>query len=298
MSSFHQIIDKIGDELNIKVTHLSDNWVIVLEKDRQIHYIEGHKFDLNNHAIGNIIDDKGLFYDILKYKQIPCCFHKVIFKNYDKNEVESFFFEHHQEIIVKGNVGTCGKLVFKICDLDTLFKTIDYLFRSQYSVSLCPYYDIENEYRVILLNKEIRLLYGKRKPLIIGDGKSNVQSLLEKNNLHLRTKIIDEKYIPKKNEIVELDFRFNLSCGGTLFWEIDEELRKKIENLAFKVVSELNISFASVDIIYTKNHELLVLEANSGIMMTNLIKLNGDKGYNIAYNLYKEAIELMFRKKE
>ena len=69
MQEFNNLIKEICDELNINITLLSDNWLTVLEKDNNINYIQGYKFGLNNHALGNIIDDKGLFYDLLTYKK-------------------------------------------------------------------------------------------------------------------------------------------------------------------------------------------------------------------------------------
>ena len=78
---------------------------------------------------------------------------------------------------------------------------------------------------------------------------------------------------------------------------IDNDLKNKIENLALKVTNSLNITFASIDIIHTTDNKLLVLEGNSGIMMKNFIKQNKD-GYYIAYNLYRDAIKLMFNIKE
>ena len=87
MKEFNKIIKKIGEELGIKVTLLSDDWLTILEKDNKIHYIQGYKFDLNNHGIGNILDDKGLFFDLLRYKKIPIIEHLVIFQDYDKKKV-------------------------------------------------------------------------------------------------------------------------------------------------------------------------------------------------------------------
>ena len=63
--------------------------------------------------------------------------------------------------------------------------------------------------------------------------------------------------------------------------------------IATLVTKKLDISFASVDIIYTKDNKLLVLEANSGVMMDNYIK-QCSNGYTNAYNVYKEAIKIMF----
>lgn len=50
------------------------------------------------------------------------------------------------------------------------------------SYSVCPFYNIENEYRVIILNNEIRLIYKKILPIVCGDGESTVKELLKKFN--------------------------------------------------------------------------------------------------------------------
>ena len=101
--------------------------------------------------------------------------------------------------------------------------------------------------------------------------------------------------MPKKGEKVLLDFKFNLSQGSKMFVDIDKDLKKKIESLATKVVKKLDICFGSVDIIYTTNHKLLVMEANSGVMMDNYIRFMKDVGEKEAYNLYCDAIKSMFK---
>ena len=292
---FNKIIDDIGKELNIKVIHLSDNWLTVLEKNNQIHYIQGYKFDLNNHAIGNIIDDKGLFYDLCKEKNIPIIEHFVIFKNYLKSDVLTYFKNNNRNIVVKGNIGTCGKEVFHVNNEKELFEVIEELFLKEYSLSLCPYYDIQNEYRVIVLNHEARLVYGKIRPMVIGDGKSTINKLIKDNQIYYENKNnIDLTYIPKKNEEIQLNFQFNLSRGAKMFLNIDDKLKKQLIEMALTVTNKLNIIFASIDIIYTTDNKLMVMETNSGVMMSNYIKINKEKGYQDAYNLYKDAIKLMF----
>ena len=89
MSEFNNIIKEICKELAIKLTFLSDNWVMVLEKDNKIKYIEGNHFSINSQTIGNIMDDKGLFYDLMIYKNYPIIKHKVIFKE-TKNEENGY----------------------------------------------------------------------------------------------------------------------------------------------------------------------------------------------------------------
>ena len=70
-------------------------------------------------------------------------------------------------------------------------------------------------------------------------------------------------------------------------------LLKKLSDLALMVTKSLNIIFASVDIIDVDN-ELLVLEVNSGVTLNKYILQNKD-GYDKAYNLYKDAISVMFK---
>ena len=296
-NNFHEMIKKICDELNIKVTLLSDGWLTVLEKNQKIHYITGYQFDLNNHGIGNIMDDKGLFFDVLRYKNIPIIEHLILFSNYDKNKVIDYFNLHHQEIIVKGNIGNAGKEVFKVNDEKTLFSVIDKLFLKEFSISLCPYYHIKNEYRVIILNNEVRNIFGKIKPIVIGDGKKTIRKLaMEYSDYYInhQDKIPNPNYIPKINEEIELSFKFNLSSGAKTFTSISNDLKNNIIRLALRVTKELNITFASVDIIHTYDNKLMVLEANSGVTMNNYIKGNIN-GYTIAYNIYRDAICLMFK---
>lgn len=296
MDNFREIIKKIGEELDIKVTLLSDNWVFALEKNNEIHYIQGYKFDLNDHAIGNIMDDKGLFNDLMKYKDLPTIEQIGFYQVYDKDIVLDYF-NKHKKIIVKGNIGTCGENVYLVTNEEDLFNKIDYLLKKQNSISIEPYYDIKNEYRVILLNKEVKIIYGKERPVIIGDGKKTVKELaIEFNEFFLHNKVKNSLYIPKLGERVELDYRYNLSQGARLFIDIDNELKNKLIDIAKKVTSTLNINFASVDIIHTTDNKLLVLEANSGVMMDNYIRLCPN-GYQNAYNVYLEAIKLMFNMK-
>ena len=293
MDSFNKMIKTIGEELGIKVTLLSDGWTKVLEKDNITHYITGYQFDNNYHGIGNIMDDKGLFYDILKYKNIPVIEQYVIYKDYDKNKIINYFNKHNKEIIVKANISNAGKEVFKINDEKELFIIIDKLFLSQFTISLCPYYNIKNEYRVIILNNKIRNIFGKTKPIVIGDGKKNMKELAMEYSDYYKNHLIDNpNYIPKPNEKVELSFKFNLSCGAKSFTNIPKELKSKIETLALRVANELNISFASIDIVDVDN-KLLVMEANSGVTMNKFIKQNDN--YNLAYNIYKEAINCLFK---
>ncbi len=297
MNKFHEMIKKIGEELDINVTLLSDDWTTILEKNNEKHYITGYTFDSNSHALGNIIDDKGLFYDLLKSLNIPVIEQYVIFHDYNKDEVINYFKKNNNELVIKGNIGNSGREVFKVDNEKDLFNIIDEQLIKQYSVSLCPYYHIKNEYRIVVLDNEVKVFFGKIKPMVIGDGKKKVRELAKEYNsyyLSHEDEIINPDYLPKDGETVEINFKFNLISGGKTFINIEPNLKNKIIELAIKVTKEVGITFCSVDIINTCDDELLVMEANSGVKMDNFIKQNVSRE-EIAYNIYKEAIKLMFK---
>jgi len=100
---------------------------------------------------------------------------------------------------------------------------------------------------------------------------------------------------PNKDEEVILNYQFNLSRGALLFDDINEQLKVKLITLAKEVNDKIGLVFGSIDIILTTDNKLLVMEANSGVMMNNYIKQNGLEGKKVAYDIYKDAIELMFK---
>ena len=299
---YHKIIKEICDEDNIKLEILSKDFISKLEKNNKIKYIYGYKFPLNNHAIGEILDDKYAFYEILKNLNIKTVEIKPIFLNYNKEFVKNYL-NKNINVILKSNNGTCGLEVYKISNYEELITKIDELLIKNSPVCLSPFYNIKNEYRVIVLNNKIKIIYGKIKPVIIGDGNSNILELLKKFNYNYYSKEENikslnynlEEILPL-NKKIEIDFKFNLSRGSKLFMDIDNNKKIKLEKIIYSILNKLDIKFASIDIIETDNDELLVLEANSGVMMDNFIELN-ENGKDIAKSIYKEAIEFLFFEK-
>ena len=300
MVEYFKLIKEIAKELKIEVTFLSDDFIIELKKNNVRNYLYGYKFPLNNHGIGLIMDDKLAFFEVLKNLNLKTLEFKAVNLNYDKEDLSKYLHQNKQ-LVLKANNGTCGTEVFKITNETELFTQIDFLLNKNSPVCLMPYYEIQEEYRVILLNKEVKLIYGKRKPIIIGDGKSTILTLLKKFNSNYYSKKsnyqklnFDLNKVLKSGEQLEIDFRYNLSRGANIFIPEDEFIIKKLKDLAFLVVKNLDICFASIDIVRV-NNEFYILEANSGIMMDNFIKLHKN-GYNIAKDIYKEAILLLFAK--
>ena len=294
MNEFNEIIKEICEKENIILNNYQGGWLKELIKDNKVRFIVGYKFANNNQSIGIVVDDKGLFYDIIKDK-LPIIEHKVIFQDYDKDDVLNYFHKNNNLLIIKGNIGTCGREVYKVDNENRLFKVINRLFRSQYSISLCPYYNISNEYRLIVLNNEIKLVYAKENPVIIGDGIKTIRELLLDFNKSFYTDnhVKNEDYIPKLNEKIVIEYRFNLSNGSRVNKNIDNELKNKLMDIAKEVIKYTNLSFGSIDIIKTNDNKLFIMEANSGVMMNNYLLQTND--YDLVKNIYKDAIINMFK---
>ena len=294
---YFKLIEEIATELNINYKILSDNYIFELEKNGVRKYIYAYKFPLNDEGINEILDDKYAFYSVIKNLDIKTIDMIPIYKNYNKNNLISYL-NKNKEIILKRTHGSCGVDVFKINNQKDLFSKLDYLLAQDFMVILSPYYNIKREYRVIVLNNEVKLIYGKERPVIVGDGFSTIKELLEKfndsyyNEITLQKLNLNLNTILPLNKSLEIDFKFNLAKGSKVNLDIEEALKNNLKDIAINISTKLNIKFASIDIIEVDD-ELLVLEANSGIMMDRFQK-NVKDGCSITKSIYKEAINSLF----
>lgn len=307
MKTFHKLIKEICDEENINCSILSKDWIIMLEKNNKTRFISGYKFDLNGHGFGNVIDDKYATCEVLKEKSVPIIEHKILFNKNSKVRdvkdsdnyylVEDFFKSHNKSIVLKANDSTCGNEVYHLTDSHDIKSYLNKLFDKNFSISICPFYKIKSEYRLIILKNKCMLMYGKKRPIITGNGEKTIRELLlDFNYNYFKDKLTEEKYnrILRKNEIYEYGWQFNLSKGAIPFEIKDVTLKNRLLGFSEKIIKSLDIGFCSIDIIETFDDKLLVMELNSGIMMKNYIQIVPN-GFSIAKNIYKEAINEMFK---
>lgn len=238
MNSIQNLIKTICNQQNIEFKIVSKDWVIILKKDDKIRYISGYKFPLNDHAVGQICDDKYALYDALKSFNIDVTECHILFKNYSIDEVIDYAAKYNFNMVAKSNTSTCGNQMYHTLDKEALLIAADQLLKTNYSISICPYYDIVNEYRVVVLNGEAVIIYGKKKPTVIGDGKSTIYQLLcNLNSNYFKNIKPNQKLntVLEKGEIYEYNWQFNLSKGATAFIIDDKILEKQIKEIAINV---------------------------------------------------------------
>lgn len=304
-----KILQELCKELKINIESLSYGWIYKLSKNNKIRYITGN-FDINKTASSKIASDKYATFEVLKSENIPVIKHTMVFNPIDrkdyikKDEVWKIVnkeFEKEGKIVVKPNYGFEGKGVFLCNTIYEAKEAVKYLLEKNTSISICPFYDIKKEYRAFYLNGNILLIYEKEKPYVIGNGKDNVKTLVERLNLPDNEVVknnlskIDMDYVPKLDEKIELSWKHNL-YGGATAKVINKEDKnyKKIEDLSIKAGKALDMTFATIDIIKTKNNELYVLEINSGVA-TSIFSEIVENGKELTKEIYTKALIEIFK---
>jgi len=244
--TYDQMLYQICEEEGIKLRFLSRNWMKRLEKDGQVRFIMGYKFGLNPQAAGLVADDKFATFEALSYAGIPVIQHEILYEFDNQSNfalgcnsleyVLGLWRKWGGQMVIKANKGTCGRQVFKITQPDQLIEVLPKVFKQSYSASLCPFYNIKHEYRIVLLDGEEKLSYMKSKS--------------------------SEDW-------------FNLVIGAKAD-PIPAAKHQQILNLAQRAAREIGLRFGSVDTIETVDGELMVLEINSGVMAQHYVEQHPD----------------------
>lgn len=300
--NFVKIIKEICEEENIQIESFSYDWIFKLHKNGVYNYILGYQFGLNTCSVHSICCDKSAASEVMSALNIPNIEHiffmsptnqKYVGKNGNWLAMTELL-NTYGKLVCKSNNGTGGNSVYCVSNQYELENAAFKVQRSSRAMAISPYYDIENEYRTIVLNGEIKLVYVKQRPYIIGDGIHSIANLVCKeieNGKSVKLDEMEQKDFYKildENEIFYLGWKHNLGKGSYAVIEDSDIVIRNIQEIVYNVVEKMNIRFASIDIVKC-NGEYKVLEINSGVMMEHFSQQD-DNTYKIAKNIYREAI--------
>ena len=255
-----KIVKEICAENAIDFKSFSYDWILQLSANGRKMFIYGYKFPNNNASIEQICNDKSALSDILTIHKIPHVEHYYFMspsneqytgENGDWNRMEELLYEH-KRIVCKANTGTGGRNVFKVDSQKKLEIAVHSIFSKTRSLCIAPYRNIKSEYRVIIINSNIGVIYEKRKPAVIGNGIDTIGCLIESEDTLTGIDIdsdIDLHYIPALHEKVDVSWKHNLGQGAKPVIVTDSFLQERLSALALSCVLALDIEFASVDII-------------------------------------------------
>lgn len=299
----------IAAENKIEFSSFSHDWIIQLRHDNITRRVYGYNFDLNPASSALIANDKSALSAILAQHGIPHVEHTLFLaptlSEYIGPGGNWLRAVRHIEksgypIVCKTNQGTGGNTVFKVNNQTELEAAFQEIHTSAIGITISPYYSVEAEYRVVLLNTEELLCYEKKRPFIVGDGHSTFFELLKKSDSitpetledALSDPVFTLNQIPDRDEEIPVIWKHNLGKGATPSFSLDPKLRQNILKLARAAGAATGLQFTSVDIILIGG-EMKVLEVNAGIMLENLSRFS-DEGYRLARRVYAQAVAAMF----
>ncbi|MGH2582514.1 MAG: ATP-grasp domain-containing protein [Anaerolineales bacterium] len=306
------LLREIAAEQKIQLTSFSQDWILRLESGGRARHVFGYNFELNSATAELIAGDKAAISDLLANQDIPRVEHKLflhprlagyVSEKGNFANMLAYAGEHGFPLVIKPNEGTGGEDVTRVDNVAEMEQSAIALFQVHRAICLSAYLDIEQEYRALMLDEECELLYAKRRPHVIGDGKSSVLELIEK--LHLQglltqnqaAQAIDQhrgdlKQVPDRNQEVIIGWKHNLGEGSAPSIVEEGPLRQELVRLAKQTQAAINIRFASIDIVQVEGQKF-VLEVNSGVMMEYFVR-HFDDGRRIAKKIYAKAVDKMF----
>jgi glutathione synthase/RimK-type ligase-like ATP-grasp enzyme len=166
-----------------------------------------------------------------------------------------YFNAYAQKAVIKPNEGWQGQDVYLCETVAQVEQALLTIFKQDKNACICPFYPIENEYRVFYVYGECPVAYGKKRP--------------------------------------SDSWKHNLTGGATAFDIQDEGLLANLRTLARKAAASINISFATVDIIQLTDGSLLILEINAGVSARKLLEQLPHHKDKIK-DLYAQAVGRMF----
>jgi glutathione synthase/RimK-type ligase-like ATP-grasp enzyme len=307
---FVEVLRKYCAEREIAIDVKSDGWLIVMQRGATRRCAFGYDIGLNSAVAHRIANDKAATAEVLEMAGIACVPH-ALFLSPEMNEYVSrpgswqamlgLLEAYPQGIVVKPNEGTTGDSVFMVSTRPGLELAVSRIFSSHLSLAISPYVNIEDEVRVVLLDGDAVVVYGKNRPSIVGDGKHSLLELaLAATPAAQRSTVLPgmigdldkaelDSILPPGQRRV-LNWRHNLDSGARPTLLAQGKARDACIEMAIRAAKAIDIRFASIDVIKV-NGAWQVLEINSGVMMEALSKLHPE----LVYAAYNSALDKVFQ---
>lgn len=306
------LLREIAAEQGIHVSSFSQDWILRLEKDGLVRHVFGYNFELNSATAQLLAGDKAAIADLLADRGLPHVEHRLFLHPQLASYVSAegnwpAMLAYAQRIgfplVVKPNTGTGGEDVARVDSAAALEKHVMALFQKHRAICLSPFLEIEQEYRVLVLDDACELVYSKRRPHLLGDGKATVLELIEQQLLagnisqQQASAAIDQqrgglRQVPPSGQEILVGWKHNLGEGSAPQLVPVGDLRTQLAALAANAQRAIGIRFASIDVVDVAGN-LAVLEINSGVMMEHFAR-RLPEGRQMAKAIYARAVARMF----
>jgi glutathione synthase/RimK-type ligase-like ATP-grasp enzyme len=307
---FVDALRKYCAEREIAIDVKSEGWLIVMQRDDKRRCAFGYDIGLNSAVAHRIANDKAATAEVLETAGVACVPH-TLFLSPEMNEYIArpgsweamlrLLNAHPQGIVVKPNEGTTGESVFMVKTKAALELAVSRIFASHLSLAISPLVDIQDEVRVVLLDGDPIVVYGKNRPSIVGDGQRSLLELaLAATSVAQRSTVLpgmiadldkaELDFILPSGQRHVLNWRHNLDSGAQPTLLNEGKVRDACVAIAIRAAKAIDIRFASIDVVEV-NGAWQVLEINSGVMMEALSQRHPD----LVYAAYKSALDRLFQ---
>jgi ribosomal protein S6--L-glutamate ligase len=250
-------ISEIAAQGGISLVWHSANWIAELQRDGRSCYLIGYTFPLNNAASAHIAHDKAATCTLLTASGVPAVPHHLLRVPPGaslETAVAMAAATAGLPLVAKPHQESGGIDVCRARSAAELRQVIASLTRRYRAITLSPWLAIDEEYRVVILDKQEYITFRK----VRAPG-------------------------------ADAGWRHNLRCGAVPELITDGGVRRSLTALAVTAMDTLGLRFAAVDIVLSAG-ELLVLEVNSAVSLEHFSR-HGDSHAQLAARLYREAVE-------
>jgi glutathione synthase/RimK-type ligase-like ATP-grasp enzyme len=252
-----QLVQAACQQRDITWQGFSDDWVQRMQRGDTVRWIVGYKFDVNTSAAGHLAEDKVATYAALSAAGVSAIEHYLVraVPN-DPTQWNMHLPITDGPVVIKPLDGTGGRAVERYESVEAGVHAVHHSGEPAWAIS--PYYDLQTEYRLVMLDGRLLLSLEKTHPTYRGELKL-----------------------------------FNLGYGAVAVGITDQAVLQQLTDIATKVMRTMSLRLAAVDIARTAAGDLRVLEVNDGITLEHYLR-QSDEYKNRAADVYSAAVEAMF----
>ena len=322
------ILKTIAKRIGVKM-HIEPEYGYVAQielSDGRKRYFRNTNFDINLLGASEIAKDKAYAAYFMKRMGYPVPTGKAFFTREwakvigKKNGPDAAFCYAKTlgfPVIVKPNSKSQGSGVCKVFDKKEFVRAVTELSKNE-RVFLVQKLEIGNDYRIVVLDKEIISAYQRLPLSVTGDGTSTIQKLLKKKQTDFvaseRDTVIpiddfritstlgrlglSQRSVLPRGKTVALLTNANLSTGGDAM-DVTDSMHQAWRKLAICLTRDMGLRYCGVDVMVHGTlaeppKSYVILEVNAAPGLDNYAS-SGKKQHRLVINMYEKVLRAMMK---
>jgi len=321
-----KLFKKLASRANVTI-NAEPNWQVVgqiVTADGKKRYYRNTCFDINTLGATEIAKDKAYASYFMEKMGYPVIFGEAFFSKKWCRQVHSrrnidMAYRYAKKIgfpvFVKPNSRSQGSAAAKVHTKTEFYRAVKRVFQID-NIVLVQQVVVGKDYRIVVLDDKVISAYERIPLFVVGDGKSNVKTLLkQKQRIFVRSgrdtviKLTDPRIkeklarqglsfvsVPVKGEKIFLLDNANLSCGGDAV-DVTSEMQNDFRSMAIRLTKDMGLRYCGVDVMVDGDikepmHKWCVIEINAAPGIDNYAA-TGNKQQKIVEDLYLEVLKSM-----